>query len=264
MEREITGFTKHEHEGRAQEFYESSKYAERGLQYEEVFCLAKIPQSRQPDDYGGSQRFCGNYSVQHEEDPESADEIAPKCRFHGGANTSKTANGDVSCLKVNQNNKPTYIKHGMYSVDEHLKEDFTENDRKLFDFIMSWGDTYGIGEDDPATRDILQQLAVERVRAVRSAKYLLEGGETDDTPVFDNQGNLVERQDVSSALSEVHQRQRKLIISMMKELGLTPKERSNIGVNESEASAADAIADVAKNALSSDKGSYDPSDYEEE
>jgi phage terminase small subunit len=130
---------------------------------------------------------------------------------------------------------------------------------------MSWADAYGIDEEThPGDYDILQQLAVERVRSERSADYLLDESETQDSPVFDGQGNLVEREDVSNTLTEVHQRQRKLILKMMKELGITPKARSRMDKEEADTNASEALASIASDALSSDKGEYNPEKYEEE
>jgi hypothetical protein len=256
----LTGRTVENLEEEAQTFYEESKYADRGFTFEEVYCLGEIRQ--QPDDYDGPQRYCFRYSIQKVDNPTEKDHIRPRCKFHGGACVH--TEGTEKHLDPYNDSKKN-LKHGMYATDDFLKEHFTEKDQELFDFIMSWGETYGIdSETDPAEYDLLQQLAVERVRGARSAEYLLNESETDSKPVFDGQGNLHEREATSNALSEVHQRQRKLILKIMKEMGLTPKEKSKMDKNEAEASATEALTEVASEALSSDKGSYDPEEYEDE
>lgn len=251
---EVNGKTVEEVRDFIHDRYEGTVYEERGIPPKTVFCLAEI--RFQPEDYDGPQRYCVSYATQRADDPKEKEDFAPKCRHHGGASvTGDDVEYPDSLAEVSLTN----LKHGMYASDEHLKQDFTEEDQKLYDFIMSWAETYGIEkEEDPAQYDLLQQLAVERVRAARSSKYLLEEGETDDTPVFDSQGNPYEREDVSNALSETHQRQRKLIVRIMKEMGLTPKERSRMDADSREASATEEIAEVAKSALNSEEGSYDP------
>lgn len=257
---ELSGRTKSNLEQEAQDFYESSKYAERGFRFEEVYCLGEIRQ--QPDEYDGPQRYCFRYSIQKVDEPTEVEDIRPRCKFHGGVSNHNPSNQVY--LDHSPHGTKKNLKHGMYASDEFLSEHFTDKDQELYDFIMSWADTYGIDEEEnPAQYDLLQQLAVERVRSARSAEYLLDESETDDSPVFDGQGNLVERQDESNALSEVHQRQRKLILKIMKEMGLTPKERSKMDKNDAEANASDALADIASEAISSDEGSYDPEKFED-
>ena len=258
--KELTGRLPENLNEEATEFYNTSKYADRGFSFSDIYCLAEI--RRQPDDYDGPQRYCFRYCKQKVDDPHEKDEIAPRCKYHGGVNQNNNPNKEENLTPGCGGKKN--LKHGMYATDEFLKEHFTEHDQKLYDKIMSWGNAYGIDpEEDPAEHDMLHQLAVERVRAARSADYLLEESELDDTPVFDSQGNLVEREDTTNALSEEHQRQRKLILKIMKEMGLTPKERAKMDKNESEANASDVLVEVASEAISSENGSYDPEEYED-
>lgn len=256
---EVNGRTKEELEAVAKDFYQNSKYNDRGFSFEEVYCLAEI--RRQPEDYEGPQRYCVRYCSQKAKEPTEKEDIGPRCKFHGGNNVK--LEGAEENLTPHETKKN--LKHGMYASDDFLKEHFSENDQKLYDFIMSWAEAYGIDrEENPGDYDILQQLAVERVRSERSADYLLDESETQESPVFDGQGNLIEREDVSNTLTEVHQRQRKLILKMMKELGITPKARSRMDKEEADTNASEALANIASDALSSDKGEYDPEQYEEE
>lgn len=242
-------------------YYSNWSYAEMGIPAETVFCLAE---TSQPDDYDGPTRYCTQTVVQLVDNPESEEDFGPRCKYHGGIVSDEKREQDVpEEFKEFQNSKPSYIKHGLDTMDEHLRELMTDDEEEVYDFIMSWAEAYGFDEEeDPAAYDMVRQLAIERVRSERSAKYILSESETDDKPVFDSQGNLVERQDISNALSEGHQRQRKLIVKMMKELGITPKERSKMDLNDADQSASEALADVAEQALNSDAGEYDPSEFE--
>lgn len=256
---EVDGKPAEEAEEAIREKYRGTVHEENGIPRGVVFCLAEI--KKQPDDYDGPTRYCTHYCFQREDNPTDPDGFAPRCRLHGG----KCLTGDDVEYpeEIFDSSDPYNLKHGMYASDEHLKEDFSDKDQELYDFIMSWADSYGIDrEADPAQYDMLQQLAVERVRSARSAKYLLSEGETDDTPVFDNEGRVYEREQTSHALSEEHQRQRKLILKIMKEMGLTPKERSKMDTDQREASAAEDIASLASEALNSGDGSYNPEEYD--
>lgn len=254
---EVTGSTPEELEERAKQYYDRCKHAASGVSFEEAICLLEIP--RQPDDYEGPTRYCTQFCVKLGEH-----EFAPKCRFHGGANTSETADWEPHPENFVHNNKPAYIKHGMYTSDEHLKEFLDEKEKKLHDRILSWAEVYGFSEEeDPGSYQMLRTLAIEEVRKAKSAEYLLDKGETDQKPVFDGQGNLREHEDVSNALSEEHQKQVKLTIKLMKELGITPKERAKMGKDEADASASEALAEVAKQALDPDGGEYNPEDFED-
>jgi hypothetical protein len=252
---EVTGSTLEELEERAKQYYERSRHAASGVSFEEAFCLLEIPQ--QPDSYEGPTRYCSQFCFKLGEH-----EFAPKCRFHGGANTSETANPDLDSLV--HNNKASYIKHGMYASDEHLKEFLDGKEQKLYNRILSWAEVYGFSEEeDPGPYQMLRTLAIEEVRKAKSAEYLLEEGETDQKPIFDGQGNLRDQEDVTNALSEEHQKQVKLTIKLMKELGITPKEQARMGKDEADASASEALAEVAKQALDPDGGEYNPEEFED-
>ena len=150
----------------------------------------------------------------------------------------------------------------MYATDEHLESVFTEDDQKLYDFIMSWADSYGwpSKEEDPARYDLLEQAAIARVRVARSSKYILDEGEMDRQEVYDENGNLRVITD-AHGLSEDLRLKQKLILDIMKELGLTPKEASKMNTDEKTASATEQLAAVAAEAVLGDsERSFDTDD----
>lgn len=260
-EDEIRGKTEEELERKAKDYYENVGISD-NIPFEIAYCLTEIPESRQPEDYEGPQRYCTQWAERNSENAEGPEDFHSSCRMHGGAAPKQDGTPEnIEDLRENHNNKPTYIKHGMYTAEEHLKEHFTEEDQKLFDRVMSWAEAYGFEEGTPEY-DILEQTAVERVRGARSAKYVLEEQETQDSPVFDEEGNIVTHEDAENVLSEEHQRQRKLILKMMKELGLTPKERSNMDLQEAETNASEVVAEIARESL--EEGEYDPEEFEDE
>jgi hypothetical protein len=136
---------------------------------------------------------------------------------------------------------------------------------------MSWADTYGwpSREEDPSRYDDLEAIAMAKVRNARANKYILEEGEMKRQEIYDENGNLLEK-DNPHALSEDVRLKRKLIMDIKKELGITPKSRSRMDTDEKEASAMEQLSEVASEAIlggSDDDGpGFDPEDavFEEE
>jgi hypothetical protein len=152
----------------------------------------------------------------------------------------------------------------MYATDEHLKEVFTEDDQKLYDWVMSWADAYGwpSREEDPSRYDDLEAVAINRVRIARSHKYILGEGERKTEEIYDEAGNLRELENPHS-LSEDTRLKRKLVTDLKKELGITPKEQSKMESNEKTASAAEQVAELATEAVFGGEdgdSEYDPDD----
>lgn len=232
---EVTGGTPHEIAELKVEYQNSNKYEREGTPFETSYCLTRI--GKQPEDYDGWTRYCTN-RVSRTDDGGHA----PSCRFHGGKSNADGNNDNLEVLAA--------IKHGMYATDQHLEEVFDDDDRALYDYIMSWADAYGWPdrEEDPARYDLLEQIAIERVRVTRSEKYILDEGEDDRATVYDEQGNPREITD-PHGLSEDLRLKRKLILDVMKELGLTPKEKQRMSSDEKTADAAQQIADVAAGAI---------------
>jgi hypothetical protein len=147
----------------------------------------------------------------------------------------------------------------MHATKEHLEEVFTDQDQKLYDWVMSWAETYGWPdrEEDPSRYDDLEAIAINRVRIARSNKYILDEGELKREEIYDENGNLREV-DNPHALSEDIRLKRKLITDLKKELGLTPKEQSRMNKEEAEASAAEQIQEVAAGAVLGGSGDESP------
>jgi len=229
------------------DYEQSTKYENTGVPFETAYCLTHI--SKQPDEYDGYPRYCSN-RVKRLDDGGHA----PSCRFHGGTNGAELNNDNLEKLAG--------IKHGMYATDEHLEEVFTEQDQKLYDWVMDWADTYGwpSREEDPSRYDDLEAVAINRVRVARSHKYILDEGEMDRQEVYDENGN---RRVLTNThgLSEDVRLKRKLITDLKKELGLTVKEQSKMDSQEKTASAAEQVAELATEAVfNDDEQGYDPDD----
>lgn len=231
------------------EYEDSPKYERTDVPFETSYCLTEI--GKQPDWYDGYPRYCTK-RVKRLDDGRHA----PSCRFHGGNNGGDGTENYEHLTPLDA------IKHGMYATDEHLEEVFTEQDQKLYDFVMSWADAYGwpSREDDPSRYDDLEAVAINRVRIARSHKYILDEGEMKREEIYDEAGNLREV-DNAHALSEDTRLKRKLITDLKKELGLTPKEQARQDSQEKKASAAEQVAELATEAVfGDDEQGYDPDD----
>lgn len=242
---EVTGYDHDELRDLKAEYETTPKHVDDEIEFETAYCLTRI--GKQPDDYDGPTRHCAQRVSRI-----SGGGHAPNCRFHGGNTTGETDNLELLAA----------MTHGMYATDDHLQDEFTDADQDLYDFIMSWADAYGwpAKEEDPARYDVLEQLAISRVRVARSEKYILDEGEKRVEEIYDENGNPRTIEDPHT-LSEDIRLKRKLVLDMMKELGLTPKERSRMDMQESEASAMDQLADLASDAVfSGDSGEFDPDD----
>jgi glycosyltransferase involved in cell wall biosynthesis len=247
---EVTGYTVQELAELRHEYLQTPK-AEKGIPFETAYCLTRI--GKQPEDYDGPTRYCSNRVARLDDGGH-----AHSCRFHGANQNADGNNDNLELLAA--------LKHGMYATDEHLKEVFDEDDQKLYDFIMSWADAYGwpSKEEDPARYDLLEQAALGRVRVARSSKYILDEGEMDRQEVYDENGNLRVITD-AHGLSEDLRLKQKLILDIMKELGLTPKEASKMNTDEKTASATEQLAAVAAEAVlgggeDGEEPSFDPDD----
>lgn len=278
---EVTGATVQELAELRFEHRQSRNFTRYGIPFEAAFCLTPI--GKQPDEYDGPQRYCKQRAARLTEDewnekyddeyPErrsaaSFDERAyhPSCRFHGRSCGSGQNADNLE--------RPGFanLRHGMYAEDWRLKEDFSEADAKMFDYIMSWADIYGWPpqEEDPARYDLLEQFAYDRVRTLRAEEWFEDiaaqgdgQSEIEYREVHDEQGMVVGEVPVPNTLSEDLRLLRKEILDLMKEMGLTPKSRGEMDAMESEASANDAIAEITREALGGDH-EYDPSDFEGE
>lgn len=247
---EVTGGTSQEICEMEVEYENSPKYQNEGVPFETSYCLTRI--GKQPDEYDGKTRFCKRRVSRLDDGSHGA-----SCPFHGGSNTSSKSRENLEKLAA--------IKHGMYTTDEHLKEVFTDQDQKLYDWVMSWADTYGWPDqdEDPSRYDDLHAIAMAKVRNVRANKYILEEGEMDRQEIYDENGNLKKLTN-PHGLSEDVRLKRKLITDIKKELGITPKARSRMDTEEKEASAMEQMTDIAETAIlgdsDDDSPDFDPDD----
>lgn len=244
---EITGATEDGLQDLRQEYEESPKFKKTSVPFTTAYCLTAI--GKQPEEYDGPQRYCTK-RVKRLDDGGHAH----SCRFHGGNQNADGNNDNLTPLGS--------IKHGMYATAEHLEEVFSEKDQKLYDWVMSWADAYGWPDrdEDPSRYDDLESVAINRVKIARSNKYILDEGEMDRQEVYDENGNLRVITD-SHGLSEDVRLKRKLITDLKKELGITPKEQSRMNTEESKASAAEQVAELATEAVfGNDEQAYDPDD----
>jgi len=217
--------------------------------FEEAFCLVEI--GKQPEWYAGPQRFCGHYTLKNDDETERS----PQCRMHGGWKYQGSPP-----RKLEEGNTEA-MKHGMYAEDANLKKEFTEADEKLYDLIMGWAEEYGFDEDSPEYV-LLEDLALSKVREMRSEVYLNENGEIVTRETFDpNTGERITEEDTHPLKNDLRL-QKKTVLDMMKELGLTPKAKSHMDTEQAEAGAIEDIANIAGSALDGDDEAYDPERFD--
>lgn len=245
----LTGWTKEEMLEKKYEHPDDHEY-----DFEEYYCLGKI--RRQPEDYDGPQRFCKANTRKHED----GDGRYNRCRFHNGAaggNWEKSLEAADQAGEGNVRN----MKHGMYAEDENLKENWSDADEKVYNKVMNWAEDYGFDEGSPEYMQ-LESLAMSKVRALRSEKYLNENGEVVEREQYDPETGQVETWEEVHDLSDNLRLKKQTILKMMKELGLTPKSRASMDESEAEAGAAEVMAEVASRALDGEE-EYDPNQFED-
>ncbi len=238
--KEITGWTQQE----VEEAYEEHP-DDHELDFKECYCLNEIPV--QPHGYVGPPRYCRNHCATERWRGEQVRFNA--CRYHG-------ANREI--LKTVEKN----VKHGMYANDQNLLQNFSKADRILFEQIMSWAEEEGFEEGSPAYMS-LESLAFAKVREMRAEKYIQEAGsEVVEKEIRNPEtGKVVSTEEDVHPLSDNLRLKKKTIMSMMSELGLTPKSRASIGKDESKADEAETISEMASQALDSDSGEYNPDEF---
>ena len=236
---EVTGKTKTELRELRREFEQSN----RGQIYdfEDCFCLAKIP--RQPEDYEGPPRYCASRNLNHK---------TKICKFHGGAGRPNPDN-----LEPLAN-----MKHGMNAKRENLIKDFSDADRQLYDWIVEeWPEAYDVNlDDDPLAAYEFHALAVEIVRAERAEGFLIREGEDNQKKVFGPDGS-VHYEDVPHYLADMLQRQRKLIMRMEDNLGISRKKRMQNEQAQDATEVMKSFAEVGASLISDADADYDPDEW---
>jgi len=209
--------------------------------FEECFCLAKIP--RQPEEYDGPDRFCSSRKLKN----------GYRCKHHGGASSGNPENLE----------KLANMKHGMYATDEHLRETMIEREEELYDWVLSWPETYGIPlEEDPSAAHDFQTLATEIVREARGKDYILRNSEIREKGVYLPDGTMVETEELPNTLGEAMASQVRLIQKIKDSLGITRKQQAK----DENAKTANEVMDSMAGAMSDlvgDAAGYDPDDFEE-
>lgn len=210
--------------------------------FEDCFCLAKIP--RQPDDYDGPDRYCFNREL---------DADTKICKYHGGA-------GDPSNL-----DPLAPMTHGFHATRENLKSDFSDADQELYEWVIDrWPDAYEVDlSEDPLAEYEFHALAVEIVRAERAEGFLIDEGEDNVKKVFGPTGE-VEYEKVPHYLADMIQRQRKLILKMEDNLGISRKKRLANETAKDATEAFKSFAEVGASLINDSDTEYDPDRFGEE
>lgn len=208
--------------------------------FDKCYCLSKIP--RQPEEYDGSKRYCVSRNVIH---PHWI------CKHHGGAGSTEGLD------------KLAAMKHGMEASVEHLIEDFSEADQERYRWVTEeWPKAYDIDLDaDPQAKNRFHELATEIVRNERASGYIIKQGEQNTKKVFGPNGE-VEYEDVPHYLADVLQRNRKLVMKMEDNLGISRKKRLQ---NEKDADATDlmkSFAEVGASLITGAEKDYDPDEWD--
>ncbi|MFC6717906.1 hypothetical protein ACFQGT_09725 [Natrialbaceae archaeon GCM10025810] len=233
---EVTGKT----EAELQEM--RAEYDHPYLEFEEKYCLAKIP--RQPEDYDGPPRYCVSQNVKRN----------GRCKHHGGCVVPRLENLD----------KLGNMKHGMYTSDEHLRETMDEREEELYDWVLSWPEAYGIDlVSDPSAAHDFQTLAIEIVREARGKDYILRHGEIREKGVYLPDGTLVETEELPNSLNEAMASQVRLIQKIKDSLGITRKQQMKDDQAQSAHEIMDGIVDVM-GGLVKEANEYDPSAFEDD
>jgi hypothetical protein len=245
------------------EHQDSPLFKQHEIPFETAYCLKKI--GKQPDEYDGPERFCRKRASkkddsEYEGGPHCEAAYAMFCRFHGG-DAEKYGRQQSHRL---EDPRTVAITHGTWTEDEHLRMDFDEHEKELYDRIMEqWPEIYDWPDrsEDPARYRILRRVAVNEVRALRQEDHLEEVGETQEVPVLDEDGVEVSSYDEENPISREYRLLMSEVTDQMRELGLTPKERQKMDTMEAQESKDDALTRVADDAL--EGGEYDPTQFDE-
>lgn len=262
---ELTGATPDEVDAMEEEYHESPQYRNHDIPFETAYCLNPI--ARQPEEYDGPQRFCKRrVAKKDDEDYEGSDTdkaaFAVNCHSHGG-DVEKAGHQSKHHL---DDPGTAAITHGAYADDEHLIMDFDDFEQDLYDEIMEdWPEIYNWPDrsEDPARYRILRRVAVNEVRALREEDYL-DNHEVHAEPVFDETGVEIGHKDAENPISREYRLLMSEVTNQMKELGLTPKERQKMDTLETEASANEAITEIAADAIGDSDEEYDPDRFDDE
>ena len=237
---EVTGKTLDELQELRSEF--SEKPRAKWIDFGDYYCLAKIP--KQPEEYDGPARYCASNRLVYG---------TSRCKYHGGASGGTPENLDPLAN----------MKHGMNATRQNLFEDMdsegNEWQMELYEWVTTeWPEAYDVDlENDPQAEYEFHALAVEIVRAERAEGFILREGEDNQKKIFGPDGS-VHYEDIPHYLSDMIQRQRKLIMTMEDNLGISRKKRLQ---NEQAQDATDVLksfAEVGASLITESDTEFDP------
>ncbi|SEL18242.1 hypothetical protein [Haloferax larsenii] len=213
--------------------------------FEDCYCLAKIP--RQPDDYDGPPRYCVSTDLDYE---------SKRCKYHGGA-----GHGNPQYL-----DKYANLKHGMKATRKALLDTMNREGNEwqveLYEWVTEeWPKAYDIDvESDPNAEYEFHALALEIIRAERAEGWIFKEGEKGQKKIFGPDGS-VHYEDVPHYLADMMQRQRKLIMRMEDNLGISRKARLKAEETSDAADLIKSFAEVGASLITKSDKQYDPSEF---
>ncbi|NUC72559.1 hypothetical protein HTZ84_09595 [Haloterrigena sp. SYSU A558-1] len=214
--------------------------------FEDCYCLAKIP--RQPEGYDGPARYC----VKRHLDPDSK-----RCKFHGGV-----GHGNPESL-----DKYANLKHGMKATRKALLDTMTREGNEwqveLYEWVTEeWPEAYDVDTStDPNAEYEFHALALEIIRAERAEGWIFKEGEKGQKRVFSPSGEMY-FDDIPHYLADMMQRQRKLIMRMEDNLGISRKARLKADETNEAADLIKSFAEVGASLITKSDRAYDPDEFE--
>jgi|AntRauTorcE11898_2_1112593.scaffolds.fasta_scaffold11629_1 hypothetical protein len=212
--------------------------------FEDCFCLAKIP--RQPEDYDGPIRYCLSRNVKKNK----------RCKHHGGATTGNPERLD----------KYAALKHGMKATRQAILDTMTREGNEwqveLYEWVTEdWPEAYDVDTaTDPNAEYEFHALALEIIRAERAEGWIFKEGEKGQKRVFAPTGEMY-FDDIPHYLADMMQRQRKLIMRMEDNLGISRKARLKADTNTDAADLIKSFAEVGASLITKSDRQYDPDEF---
>lgn len=214
-------------------------------EFEECYCLAKIP--RQPEGYDGPDRYCAQRDLKYPSN---------RCKFHGGA-----TGGNPETL-----DKYAALKHGMKATRKAILDTMTREGNEwqveLYEWVTEeWPEAYDIDlSADPNAEYEFHALGLEMVRAERAEGWVFKEGEKGSKKIFGPDGS-VHYEDVPHYLADMIQRQRKLIMRMEDNLGISRKARLKADTTSETSDLIKTFAEVGASLITKSERAYDPDEF---
>lgn len=218
----------------------------RQLSFEEAYCLTRI--GKQPEEYDGPTRYCQNRAATQDDGTK-----AVSCRFHGGAGS-----GSIDPL--------ANMSHGFFVNSANLEDTLEDFELEFYEEVMyEWPDKYGIDfEADPSAAEDLHALAQAIIRDERANAELNRNRDlTVHRSQYDAQGIEVGTEPDAHYLIDKEQSQRRLVMKMKDELGISRKHRDVMDSTEDATDAVSGLVEGMRSALDKEEHDYDPDDFED-